>query len=234
MDSLQSQRQLAKVLKPKYILLIEIASDSLKGRVVETSLTDLKKNDEGASKSYRKVKLVVEDIEGSSCFTNFHGMDITRDKLFSLIRKWQTTIEAHVDVKTSDDYYLRLFVIAFTAKSQRQLRATSYATASKIKLIRRKMLEVMMRNAQQNTFKALVANLMDEKIEDDIKKACARYYPLQNVLITKAKVIKKPKFDASKMQEFYGDHAATAPELLAQAQTQTEEPKNLLTEAEKK
>lgn len=202
----------------------------MKGRVVETSLTDLKKSDEGAAKSFRKIKLVVEDVEGSSCFTNFHGMDITRDKLCSLIRKWQTTIEAHVDVKTQDDYFLRLFVIAFTARTQRQLRATSYATASKIKLIRRKMIEIIMRHVQQSTFKNLIPVLMEEKIEEEIKRACAKFYPLQNVLITKAKVLKKPRFDASKMLEFYGDHAASAPELLAQAPIQTEEPKNLISE----
>jgi small subunit ribosomal protein S3Ae len=214
--------------------IIEIASDSLKGRVIETSLTDLKKSDEGASKAYRKIKLIVEDVEGSSCFSNFHGMDVTRDKLCSLIRKWQTTIEAHVDVKTSDDYFLRLFVICFTARMQRQLRATSYATASKIKLIRRKMVEIIMKRVQQLTFKALIPELMDEKIEEEIKKQCARFYPLQNVLITKAKVLKKPRFDASKMIEFYGDHAGSANEILAQAPIQTEEPKNLIAVPEKK
>jgi small subunit ribosomal protein S3Ae len=213
---------------------IEIASEGLKGRVIETSYTDLKKTDDGASKSFRKIKLIVEDVEGQSCFTNFHGMNITRDKLCSLIRKWQTTIEAHVDVKTSDDYFLRLFVIGFTARMQRQLSATSYATSSKIKLIRRKMVEILMRKVQTSTFKALIPELLDEKIEEDIKKACARFYPLQNVLITKAKVLKKPRFDAAKMVEFYGDHAASANEILAQVAAQAEEPKNLLADAEKK
>jgi small subunit ribosomal protein S3Ae len=214
--------------------LLEIASEGLKGRVIETSLTDLRKNDEGAAKSYRKIKLIVEEVEGSSCFTNFHGMDITRDKLCSLIRKWQTLIEAHVDVKTQDDYFLRLFVIGFTARMQRQLSATSYATSAKIKLIRKRMIEIIMKKVQGTTLKALIPELMDEKIEEEIKKGCARFYPLQNVLITKCKVLKKPRFDASKMLELYGDHAASAPEILAQAQAQAEEPKNLLADAEKK
>ena len=64
---------------------------------------------------YRKVKLCCEDVQGTSVLTNFHGMDLTRDKLCSLIKKWQTLIEAQVDVRTTDGYLLRIVSFVFCA-----------------------------------------------------------------------------------------------------------------------
>lgn len=43
-------------------------------------------------------------------------MDMTSDKIRFLVRKFQSLIEATVDVKTTDNYVLRLFAIGFTAK----------------------------------------------------------------------------------------------------------------------
>ena len=91
----------------------KIASDGLKGRVLEVSLGDLNKNEDDA---YRKMKLRVEDVQGKNVLCNFWGMDFTTDKLRSLVRKWQSLIEANVDVKTVDGYVLRCFCIAFTKK----------------------------------------------------------------------------------------------------------------------
>lgn len=67
---------------------LEIASDGLKGRVFEVSLADLQ-NDEVA---FRKFKLVTEDVQGKNCLTNFHGMDLTRDKMCSMVKKWQVYV----------------------------------------------------------------------------------------------------------------------------------------------
>lgn len=55
-------------------------------------------------------------------YKTFQGMDFTTDKLRSLVRKWQTLIEAHVDVKTTDNYTLRMFCIGFTKRRQNQVK----------------------------------------------------------------------------------------------------------------
>jgi len=113
----------------------KIASEGLKGRVFEVSLADLQKDEDQA---FRKIKLRVEDVQGNKCLTNFFGMDLTSDKLRSLVRKWQTLIEAHIDVKTADGYLLRMFAIAFTRRRPNQEKKTSYAQSSQTRAIRKK------------------------------------------------------------------------------------------------
>merc|ERR1711898_200 len=91
----------------------KIASDQLKGRVLEVSLGDLNKNEDDA---YRKMRLRVEEVKDKQVLCGFWGMDFTTDKLRSLVRKWQSLIEANVDVKTVDGYVPRCFCIGFTKK----------------------------------------------------------------------------------------------------------------------
>lgn len=139
-------------------ILVEIASEGLKGRVFELSLADLNGGDE--AQGFRKIKLVCEDVQGSDVITNFNGMDMTRDKLCSLIRKWQTLIEAHVDVRTTDGYYLRIFAIAFTKKQANQaVKSTCYAQAGQVRNIRKKMFEIMTEEAGKCDLKELVQKL---------------------------------------------------------------------------
>ncbi|XP_052277735.1 40S ribosomal protein S3a isoform X2 [Dreissena polymorpha] len=168
-----------------------IASDGLKGRVFEVSLADLQ-NDEI---TFRKFKLVAEDVQGRNVLTNFHGMDLTRDKLCSMVKKWQTMIEAHVDVKTTDGYLLRMFSIGFTKKKPYQVKKTCYAQHAQIKLIRKKMMDIITREVSSNDMKEVVNKLIPDSIGKDIEKACQGIYPLHDVFIRKVKVLKKPKFD---------------------------------------
>jgi small subunit ribosomal protein S3Ae len=182
------------------------ADDALKGRVFEISLADLNQDEEQA---YRKIKLRVDEVQDRNLLTNFHGMDFTSDKLRSLVRKWQTLIEAHVDVKTTDGYLLRLFAIAFTKRRPNQIRKTTYAQTSQIRQIRKKMFDIMTAQATSVDLKGLVEKFVPESIGLEIAKACQGIYPLQHVYIRKVKILKSPKFDVQKLMELHGDSADT-------------------------
>jgi len=184
-----------------------IATDYLKGRVVETSLADLNNTQD----AWRKVKLCVEDIEGRNCLTNFHGLDMTRDKLCQYIRKWQTLIDAHVEVKTQDGYVLRVFVTAFTGRQATQAAKTSYAQQQQIKLIRKKIVEILTKEAASSNLVDLVAKLNHvDQFPKQITKACQFIYPLSAAVIRKVKTLKKPKFDVTRLNELHKETAVRA------------------------
>ncbi|KAK4789956.1 hypothetical protein SAY86_017260 [Trapa natans] len=163
----------------------KIASEGLKHRVFEVSLADLQGDEDHA---YRKIRLRAEDVHGRNVLTNFWGMNFTTDKLRSLVKKWHTLIEAHVDVKTTDNYTLRMFCIGFTKRRPNQVKRTCYAQSSQIR-------------------QELVQKFIPEVIGKEIEKATSGIYPLQNVFIRKVKILKAPKFDLGKLMEVHGDYS---------------------------
>jgi len=185
-----------------------IASDGLKGRVFEVSLADLQK-EENAERSFRKFKLLVEDVQGKNCLTSFHGMNLTTDKLRSMVKKWQTLIEAHVDVKTTDGYMLRVFCIGFTKKDEMSTKKTCYAQSAQVKNIRKRMIRIISREVSKTDLKGVVNKLIPDSIATDIEKACQGIYPLHDVHIRKVKVMKRPRFDLTKLMDLHGEGSGT-------------------------
>ncbi|KAJ8902064.1 hypothetical protein NDN08_006472 [Rhodosorus marinus] len=184
----------------------KVASDGLKGRVFECSLADLNKGEDYAS---RKIKLKCEDIQGTSCLTVFHGMDFSRHRHCALIRKRQTLIEAHVDVKTSDDYALRIFVMAFTKKEKPQRQdkpmGTAYAKSSQVHQIRKEMVNIVKQESTGCDIKELVNKFIHhDSIAKEIEKTCSKIYRLHEVHLRKVKILRTPKIDITKLMDLHG------------------------------
>jgi len=184
----------------------KIASDGLKGRIIEVSLADLQSNED---LSYRKIKLCIEDVQGFNCLLNFHGMDMTRDKICSLIKKRQTIIEASADIKTTDGYMVRMFCIAFTQKNEKQIKNHCYAKSAQCRSIREKMVEYMSAMGAKGDLKSLVKTLITAECGGDIEKECHMVFPIKECYIRKLKVLKKPKFDVSALMEWHTEEKAT-------------------------
>jgi len=187
----------------------KIASDSLKGRVCELNLADLNNDDD---QGHKKIRLCIEEVQGRQCLTDFHGLAFTRDKNCSLVKKWQSLIEAHCDAKTTDGYVVRMFCLAFTKRRQDQVKANCYAQSAQIRKIRRKMIEIMVNEASKVSLRDLVKKFIPESIGKEIDKQCQGIFPLKDVCINKVKVLKKPKFDITRLMELHqgGDEDAGA------------------------
>lgn len=67
------------------------------------------------------------------------------------------------------------------------------------------MVEIITRDITGSDLKGVVNKLLPDSTAKDIEKACQGIYPLHDVYIRKVKVLKKPRFDASKLLELHGD-----------------------------
>lgn len=181
------------------------AADNLRGRIVPVCLADLKNDEEQA---YRIVKLRVDEVQDKRVLTNFHGLQLTTDKLRSLVRKWQTLIETNLDVKTTDGHVIRVFVIAFTAKRPNQAKKTYYAQSSQIRQIRKKINDIVKEHVSTADLKNVVEKFVHGIVEKQIETSTRSIYPLTNIHIRKVKMLKTPKFDLNKLMEIHGDTAA--------------------------
>uniref|UniRef100_G3UG10 Small ribosomal subunit protein eS1 n=1 Tax=Loxodonta africana TaxID=9785 RepID=G3UG10_LOXAF len=176
----------------------KIAPDVLKGHVLEGSLANLQ-NDGDA---FRKVKLITEDVHGKNYLINFPGMDLTRDKICSMVKKWQTTTEAHVDGRTTDGYLLCLFCW-FYKNTNNQSRKTSYAQHQRVHQIQKKTMAIM----TANDLKKAVNRLIPDCTGKDTEKDCT--YPLHDAFVRKVKMLKKPKFKLGKATELRGEGSSS-------------------------
>ena len=92
------------------------------------------------------------------------------------------------------------------------MKSNCYAQSAQIRKIRRKMIEIMTNETSKVPLRELVKKLIPEAIGKEIDKQTQGIFPLQNVFIQKVKVLKKPKFDITRLMELHqgGDEDAGA------------------------
>jgi len=173
-----------------------VSSEAVKGRIVQINLADLQQDE---TLGHQNIRLRLEEVvAGNQCLTSFAGLKFTTDKLCSLYRKWQTTIEAVTELRTSDGFLLRLFCIGFTDRRRNQITKTSYAKMSQVKRIRRRMFAIIRDEVTNCELKALIEKFVANSIGNKINKACQAIYPVKDVFIHKVKLVSAPKYDVNK------------------------------------
>merc|ERR1719313_2337460 len=98
-----------------------------------------------------------------------------------------------------------MFCIAFTKRRQEQVKQTCYAGSSQVRKIRKKMVEVITKEGNKCMLRDLVKKFIPEALGKEIEKATRGIYPIQNCLIRKVKVVKKPKFDLTNLMELHSE-----------------------------
>ncbi|KAH0788879.1 40S ribosomal protein S3a [Histomonas meleagridis] len=180
-------------------------ADYLNNRVFELSHGDLV---DEQSHAYRLFSWKSVDVQNNDVLTVFAGMRLTNDKLSSLLRKYRTLINAQVDVRTADGYILRAFSIGFTKKLNPNKKAC-YAQQSKKREIRDACIAIMKETIEKSTIPELCQTIVNETIEKAIVEKCKTIMQVDNVYVTKIKVIKAPTFTGDELKKLHQGRAVT-------------------------
>ena len=192
----------------------KVPADYLNNRVFELSHGDLV---DEQSHAYRLFSWKSVDVINDDVLTVFAGMRLSVDKMSSLMRKYRTLIEAQVDVKTADGYILRLFSVGFTKKINN--KKACYAQQSKKRELRDAMIACMKEKAEKLPINDLCTTLVAEDIEREIVEKCKAIKQVDNVLVTKVKVIKAPVIAGEELKKLHqGRVVAKAPEVARPAE----------------
>merc|ERR1711921_68094 len=67
------------------------------------------------------------------------------------------------------------------------------------------MVDIISRDVSTVDLKEVVNKLIPDSMSMDIQKACQGIYPLHDVHIRKVKVLKRPRFDLTKLLDMHGE-----------------------------
>lgn len=198
----------------------KIGSDNVIGRVCEVSYADL---DEKTRYHWRKVRMQVETVDGLNCYSSFYGLGCTRERICSLIKKGQTLINCWADVRTSDDYILRVFVTSCTNRKFTQQRNNCYAKASQLRVIRKNIRKQLVGFARKKNVNSFANSILAEELSKTLAKTISKTFPAKVVLVTKVKVLKKPRVDTNALVKEAQTKIQTGPKEGDRAQKLIEE-----------
>merc|ERR1719440_1150770 len=89
------------------------------------------------------------------------------------------------------------------------------------------MTEIMVNEASKVMLRDFVKKLIAESIGKEIEKQTQGIFPLKDAMIRKVKVLKKPKFDITRLMELHGDSGGD--EGMAMLRPEGDEAQNTLT-----
>jgi small subunit ribosomal protein S3Ae len=176
----------------------QIVSDFLKNRVAEMSYADITSSAKDVSK---RIKVTIDDIQGSSCFTSFHSYELGRERIAAMLKKRQTLIEVVNEVKTTDGVVFRIFVYAVTTRRSGQVKLNSYAKASKVRALRKALFAELANQANGLTSKNFIHEVVTEALNANLEKAATRVIPGVKLQIGKLKIAKRGNAELGKASD---------------------------------
>ena len=148
----------------------------LKGRVIETSLTDITGD---PNKYYLKFYFKIEDVNGKKAITRFFGHDCTKDFLARIVRRRSNRIDINNVVNLKDNK-MRIKSIAISNRLISQQIDTK---------IRKLISEFIVENVSKMKTEEFIREIIDGKLQMRIRKATSKVYPLRQFEFRKTEVL---------------------------------------------
>ena len=152
--------------------------EKLIGRVAQVTVQDITGD---FSKMHIKMKFKINDVRGAEAHTYFIGHDTTSDYVRRMTRRRKSKIDTIVDVKTRDDFIIRVKPLGI---SNRRLRSSQKSA------IRLTMENVIGEFAASKNLDEIVKAIISGQLAKQAAVACKPISPLQRVEIHKSEVLK--------------------------------------------
>ena len=171
-----------KIIAPKFfgdfVIGETMAMDpnQIKGRIVETSLTDITGD---PNKYYLKFFFRIDDIKDNKAITKFIGHDCTRDYLSRIVRSRTTRIDTN-DIIDLVDSKIRVKTVAISN------RAVSKNVESEI---RKNISEDVIKELTKLKTDEFLRGLIDGNLQSKIRKSLSKVYPLRHFEFRKTEVL---------------------------------------------
>jgi len=191
-----------------------LATDSLMGRKLEVRAEDRDRDmtqessapmQEGIANNFVvtfKVVAVKDDEKAVVAIPC--AVRPTKSYIFSNMRKRVTTIQAHVDFKSSDGYSIRILIQALTMKNPGAVKLSAFAKSSQVRRIREKLIETCKSVCKEKNLAAIIDDMVSSKdLTTALDAATRSIYPLNpDAYMYWLRIVKEPpvKFTFSMMK----------------------------------
>lgn len=158
------------------------STDTAIGRVVDTTLFDLQKQD---PQQYAiKLYFQIDKVHDGKADTIMKGHEYSKEYLRSMIRRGSSMVNFIKDYKTRDDYLVRVYTVVFT-----QGRINS-SKKHDLRLLADRIVGEKVKTLDYNAF---YQEVVAEKIAAEIQEQAKKIAHLRKVGIRKTKLLRRPR-----------------------------------------
>ncbi len=152
--------------------------DTVVGRVATVTLQDLTGD---FSKAHLKLKFKVRDVRGYDAYTEFIAHDMANDYVRRLSRRHRSKVDTVVDVKTADNYILRIKTMAVIDRRMQAGQRTG---------IRNITVETLREYTKNKSLAEVVKGMVTGELSRILASKCKPIVPVRRMEIRKSEVLK--------------------------------------------